>query len=200
MLPETEASEPPALHARAMDNLRFIRETMERAGSFTAVPGWGVVLIGFTATIAAVAAGSAVASSRWRSVWLSEAMIALVIGVASLRLKARRAEVKLTTGPGRKFTLSLAPPLVAGALLTYALSLAGLFGILPGLWLLLYGAGVVTGGAFSVRVVPIMGLAFMAIGTIALFLPVPWPAVLMGVGFGGIHIFFGAIIARRYGG
>ena len=194
------SSEPPALHARAMDNLRFIRETMERAGSFTGVPGWGAVLIGLTATIAAFAAGGSAASSRWRLVWLCEAVIAVTLGVSSMRRKARRAEVKLTTGPGRKFTLSLAPPLVAGALLTFALSSAGLFHALPALWLLLYGAGVVTGGAFSVRVVPIMGLSFMALGSVALFLPAPWPEVLMGAGFGGIHIVFGAIIARRYGG
>lgn len=195
-----QTDEPPALHARAMDNLRFIRETMERAGSFTAVLGWGAVAIGGTATLAAILAGADVSSARWRLLWLGEAAIALVIGVVSMRSKATRADVRLTTGPGRKFTLSLAPPLAAGALLTYALSRAGLFDSLPGLWLLLYGAGVVTGGAFSVRIVPLMGLVFMALGSVALFVPYPWPAVLMGAGFGGIHVVFGAIIARRYGG
>lgn len=192
--------ETPALHARAMDNLRFIRETMERAGAFTAVPGLGGILIGLTASIAALAAGPAVSAERWRLVWLSEALIAICIGVWSMRRKARRADVKLMSGPGRKFTLSLAPPLVAGALLTAALSRAGLYDTLPGLWLLLYGAGVVTGGAFSVRIVPLMGISFMTLGTVALLLPAPWPEMLMGIGFGGIHIVFGAIIARRYGG
>ena len=194
------SSDPPALHARAMDNLRFIRETMERAGSFTAVPGWGAIAIGVTAALATILAGADLASTRWRMVWLSEALIAIIIGTVSMRRKASRADVRLTTGPGRKFTLSLAPPLVAGALLTYALSRVGLFHSLPGLWLLLYGAGVITGGAFSVRIVPLMGLVFMALGSIALFVASPWPAVLMGVGFGGMHIVFGAIIARRYGG
>jgi len=191
---------PPALHARAMDNLRFIRETMERAGSFTAVPGWGGLMIGATATAATIAAGSSAATPRWRAVWLGEAIVALAIGVWSMRRKARSAGIKLTSGPGRKFTLSLAPPLVAGALLTMALSRDGIFQALPGLWLLLYGTGVITGGAFSVRVVPIMGLCFMALGLVALYLPSPWPEILMGIGFGGVHIIFGAIIARRYGG
>jgi len=191
---------PPALHARAMDNLRFIRETMERAGSFTAVPGWGGLMIGATATFATLAAGSSASTGRWRAVWLGEAIVALVIGVWSMRRKARLAGIKLTSGPGRKFTLSLAPPLVAGALLTMALSREGIFGALPGLWLLLYGTGVITGGAFSVRIVPIMGLCFMALGLVALYVPSPWPEVLMGIGFGGVHIIFGAIIARRYGG
>ncbi|MEP7272284.1 MAG: hypothetical protein ABI882_12340 [Acidobacteriota bacterium] len=191
---------PPALHDRAMDNLRFIRETMERAGAFTAVPGWGGILIGITASIAALAAGSSVGAHRWRVVWLGEALIAICIGVWSMRRKARRADSKLMSGPGRKFTLSLAPPLVAGALLTVALSRAGLYQTLPSLWLLLYGAGVVTGGAFSVRIVPLMGISFMTLGIFAILFPSPWPEILMGVGFGGIHIFFGAIIARRYGG
>ncbi len=195
-----EGGEPPALHSRAMDNLRFIRETMERAGSFTAVPGWGGVLIGLTASAAALSAGLDVTSSRWRFIWLIEAAVALTLGVSSMKRKARQAQVRLTTGPARKFTLSLAPPLVAGALLTIALSRTGFYQALPGLWLLLYGSGVVTGGAFSVRIVPVMGLSFMALGVIALLLPSPWPEFMMGIGFGGIHIIFGLIIARRYGG
>lgn len=199
-LEEAGPPRPAALHDRAIDNLRFIRETMERAGSFTAVPGWGGVLIGLTAILAAFAAGPSAASQRWRAVWLAEALVALAIGVWSMRRKARKADLKLTNGPGRKFALSLAPPLVAGALLTIVLAKAGSFQVLPGLWLLLYGTGVVTGGAFSIRVVPIMGLSFMALGLVALVVPAPLPEAVMGIGFGAIHILFGTIIARRYGG
>jgi hypothetical protein len=194
------APDPPALHDRAMENLRFIRETMENAASFTAVPGWGGVLIGLTATAAALLAGRTAESGQWRQVWLGEAFVAIIIGVVSMRRKARAAGIKLLSGPGRRFTLSLAPPLVAGAILTAALVRAGDYDTLPGLWLLLYGTGVITGGAFSVRIVPLLGLCFMALGSVALILPDPWPEILMGVGFGGLHICFGTIIARRYGG
>jgi hypothetical protein len=191
---------PPALHDRAMDNLRFIRETMERASSFTAVPGWGAMLIGASAVATALAAGVPAGASRWRTAWLVEAFVAIIVGIVSMRRKARAAGVKLYAGPGRRFILSLVPPLLAGAVLTIALNRIGQYRLLPGLWLLLYGTGVVTGGAFSVRIVPLMGIAFMGFGCLALALSEPWPEALMGLGFGGLHLCFGAIIARRYGG
>ncbi len=196
----TDLSDPPALHARAMDNLRFIRETMERAGSFTAVPGWGGVLIGVSAVGAAAIAGGSAFAPRWRTVWLGEAALALVIGILTTRQKARRARISLINGPGRRFILSLVAPLASGAVLTVALSRLESYSALPGLWLLLYGTGVITGGAFAVRVVPIMGMCFMTLGGLALILPSPWPEVLMGAGFGGLHLVFGLIIARKYGG
>jgi len=192
--------QPHALHTRAMDNLRFIRETMERAGSFTAVPGWGGVLIGVTAAGAAVIAGGSSLAPRWRSVWLGEAAVALVIGILTTRQKARRARISITNGPGRRFILSLVAPLASGAVLTIALSRVQAYSALPGLWLLLYGTGVITGGAVAVRVVPIMGMCFMALGGLALMLASPWPEFLMGAGFGGLHLVFGLIIARKYGG
>ena len=192
--------QPEPIHARAMDNLRFIRETMERAGSFTAVPGWGGVFIGITAIGAALAAGPSVQSPRWRITWLAEAVLAVSLGVWTTRRKAKRASISLASGPGRRFLMSLLAPLGSGAVLTVALSRSGSYETLPGLWLLLYGTGIVTGGAFSVRVVPIMGMCFIAFGALALLLPSPAAELLMGAGFGGLHIVFGLIIARKYGG
>ncbi|HKX26819.1 MAG TPA: hypothetical protein VJ302_03920 [Blastocatellia bacterium] len=197
-LPESEST--PALHHRAMDNLRYIRETMERASSFTAVPGWGGVLVGWTALVAAGVATLIRDEHEWMYIWACELPLALCIGGLTMKQKARAAQLKLLSGPGRKFTLSLAPPLLAGALLSIGLSHAGAYGVLPGMWLLLYGAGVVTGGAFSVKVVPVMGLCFMGLGAVAVFAPITWGNLLMAAGFGGLHIIFGTIIARRHGG
>lgn len=188
-----------ALHDRAMENLRFIRETMERAGSFTAVSGWGQVSIGITALLAAGVAAYQRDPSRWLAVWSLEALLALAIGGWTVARKARAAGLPLLSGPGRKVALSLAPPLVAGALLTAVLFEAGLLWPLPGMWLLLFGTGVVAAGAYSVRVVPVMGLSFMMVGVLALLAP-SWGDALMGLGFGGLHIFFGLLIAWRYGG
>lgn len=192
--------EPPALHARAMDNLRFIRETMERASSFTAVPGWGGVIMGVTALGAAVVAAQQTSVKSWLTTWLVEAFLALLIGGWAMDRKARAAETPLLSGPGRKFALSFSPPMIVGALLTAALYRAGLTSAIPGTWLLLYGTAVVTGGAFSVKVVPVMGLCFMALGAITLFSPETWRDALLAVGFGLLNIIFGVYIARRHGG
>lgn len=198
--PTPRDSAPPALHARAMDNLSFIRSTMERATAFTAVPGWGGVAMGVTALAATAAAQGRETRGEWLVVWLAASVLALAIGGWSMLVKARRAGTSVFSYSGRRFVLSYVPPLAVGGLLTLALVRAGLYSALPGTWLLLYGTGVVTGGAFSVRVVPIMGLCFMALGSIALLAPPAWGQWLMAAGFGGLHIIFGLIIARRYGG
>ncbi len=193
-------AKPVALDDHARDNLRFIRETMERASSFTAVPGWGGVALGITAAGAAVVASRQQAPYAWLITWLAEASVAFAIAAWSMASKARQANVPLLAGPGRKFALSFAPPMFTGALLTVVLFHAGLIGAIPGVWLLLYGTAVVVGGAFSIRIVPLLGLCFMVLGTVALFSPAAWGNALLAAGFGGLHIIFGAIIARNYGG
>ena len=184
----------------ALENLRFIRETMERAASFTAVPGWGGVAMGITGLVAASIAVRQSSPRAWLATWLIAALVAMAIGATTLVWKARNADVPLLSGAGQKFVLTLSPPLVAGGLLTAALYAAGMTGILPGLWLVLYGAGVITGGAFSVKIVPVMGLCLMSLGAVALVAPASWGNWFLAIGFGGIHIVFGLLIARSYGG
>ena len=182
-----------------MDDLSFIRTTMERATAFTAVPGWGGVAMGLSALIAAGVAAIQPTPGRWLAVWLAEAVVAVALGSAAMGFKARRARTPLWSRPARQFFLSYLPPVFAGALLTVVLVRSALSPLLPGTWLLCYGTGVVTGGAFSVRVVPAMGVCFMALGALALLAP-DWGDALMAVGFGGLHVAFGLVIARRYGG
>jgi hypothetical protein len=198
VIPQQE--EPPALHERAMDNLKYIRETMERATAFTAISGWGLVAIGITALAAAAVSVPQKTFKAWVTVWVAEALIALLIAGWSMDRKARAAKMPLLSGPGRKVAFSLSPPLIAGAIVTVVLYRAGLINAIPGLWLLLYGTGVVTGGMFSVNAVPMMGLCFMALGAAAFLAPAGFAVWLMAAGFGGLHIVFGVIIARRYGG
>jgi hypothetical protein len=192
--------EPIPIDARAADHLRYIRETMERAGEFTAVPGWGGVAMGITALVAAFVASRQTSPRVWLTVWLMEAFVAVAIAAPAAATKAHRANSALFSGPGRKFVLSFAPPVVVGGLLTFALYHAGVLAVLPGVWLLLYGTAIVTGGGFSVRVVPVMGLCLMTLGAAALFAPQGWGDAFMAAGFGIVQIGFGWWIARHYGG
>ena len=192
--------EPIPIDARAADHLRYIRETMERAGEFTAVPGWGGVPMGLTALAAAVLAARQTNPAAWTFVWLAEAFVAVAIAAPAAATKARRANSSLFSGPGRKFLLSFVPPIVVGGLLTLMLFHLGAFATLPGVWLLLYGTAIVTGGAFSVRAVPIMGLCLMVLGAGALFAPQAWGNMFMAAGVGVVQIALGIWIALRYGG
>lgn len=192
--------EPPALHERAMDNLRYIRETMERATAFTGISGWGEVAIGVTALVASGIAANQISFKSWVEIWIAEGLISLLIAGWSMDRKARAARMPLMSGPGRKAIFSLSPPIVAGALVTIVLFRARMTSAIPGVWLLLYGTGVVTGGMFSVPAVPLMGLCFMLLGAAALFVPPALTNWFMAAGFGGLHILFGVIIARKYGG
>jgi hypothetical protein len=173
---------------------------MERAVSFTAVPGWGTVIIGLTALATAIVASRQYTDAGWLLVWLGEALLAVTIGVTAMVRKARKQGTPLLRGSGARFAFSYTPPLVAGAVLTVVLFAAELAVALPGTWLLLYGTGVMTGGAFSVRAVPIMGLGFMVLGVAAFAAPPMWGDAFLAAGFGGLNILFGAIIARSYGG
>ena len=188
-----------ALGDRALENLSFIRSTMERATSFTGVPGWGGVVMGCTALVATAVAGRTTSPQDWLHVWLVEGVVAFLVGAWSLGRKSRRLQGSAFTRPARQFFLSFAPPVLAGALLTMVLWQAGEARLLPGTWLLLYGTGVVTGGAFSVRAVPLMGMVVIVIGAVALSWPA-WGTAGLAVGFGGVQIVFGLYIARRHGG
>jgi hypothetical protein len=188
------------LDAHAADNLRFIRSAMERASSFTAVPGLGGVAMGVTALVAAAVSLRARTPDVWLGVWLAEACVAVSIGVWAMARKARRTGSELFSGPARRFLLTLTPPLGAGAVLTLVLTREGLVTLLPGVWLLLYGTAVVTGGAMSVRTVLVMGALLMLLGCAALSSPAAFGTAYLAAGFGVVHIVFGLAIARRHGG
>jgi hypothetical protein len=195
-----QGSEPIALGDRAMEDLRFIRQTMEGGAAFTAVPGWGGVGMGLTALAAAALASGQPTAERRILVWTLEALLAVAIGAYAIHRKARRANLPVFSGAGRKFLLSFLPPALAGVVLTVALWQAGADSLLPGAWLLLYGAAVVTAGTFSVKIVPVMGICFMVLGAIALLAMPAAGDLAMAAGFGGLQIVFGVTIARRHGG
>ena len=190
----------PALSDRALDNLRFIRETMERAGTFTAISGWGIVAVGVVAMMAAGVARSRT-TVEWRvGTWVVTAAVCIALSLWATARKAKRSDLSMVSGPAQKLALAFAPAMLVGALLTIALLRIGANDLLPAVWLLLYGTAVVAGGAFSVRIIPVMGVCFMLLGAAALFAPPPFGDWLMVGGFGLVHVVFGFQIARRHGG
>ena len=196
----TEPDQPVSLSERAVDNLKFIRETMERSTHFTAVPGYGGMLMGATAIVAAYVASRQPYLRDWLIVWLTEAGLAFAIGLLAMWQKSKIAGESLFSVPAKKFVSGFAAPLVGGVVLTFGLWRFEHYEIMAPMWMLIYGAAVVTGGAFSVRVVPVMGWLFIAAGAIQFMLPASFGNILMGASFGLLHIVFGAIIAKRYGG
>lgn len=192
--------ELPSLHGRAMDNLKFIRETMEQATHFTAVPGYGGVFMGLTAIGAAFIAERQPLVKDWLAVWLIEAVLAFCIGLFATWQKSKISNTPLLSAPARKFTMSFLPPLICAIAITLGLWRLNHFEAIIPVWILLYGAAVVTGGSVSVRVVPVMGWCFIALGAIDFFLPAGFGNSMMAFSFGVLHIVFGLIIARRFGG
>jgi len=188
------------LPTRAAEDLRYIRQTMERSAAFTAVSGGGQILLGITALAASWIASRQTSASSWLRVWLAEAIVAVAIALFSMNWKANRSGLPLFSGPGRKVALGLLPPLAAGGVLTFLLFRAGVTAALPATWLLLYGAGITTGGMFSVAIVPVMGVCFMIVGALAALGPAAWGNWFLAAGFGGLHIIFGSLILRRHGG
>ncbi len=185
---------------RAIDNLAFIRDTMERSVHFTAVPGFGGILMGVTAVAAAYIAAQQSTPYEWMAVWLVEAGLAFAIGLLAMWQKAKIAGGPLVSAPARKFARAFAPPLVCGVAVTLGLWRYGQYEVMAPIWALCYGAAVVCGGAYSVRVIPVMGWCFMVLGAAAFALPAVYGNWLMASSFGILHIVFGAIIAKKYGG
>jgi hypothetical protein len=196
----SEINEPINISDRAMDNLQFIRETMERSTSFTAVPGYGGIFMGLTAIAAGFIGHRQPLGKDWLIVWLVEAILAFAIGLFAMWQKSKISETPLNSAPARKFVFSFLPPLICAVILTFGLWRFGFFEAMIPSWLLLYGASVITSGSFSARVVPVMGWCFIVLGTIAFVLPTSFGNLLMVLGFGILHIIFGTIIARRFGG
>lgn len=179
---------------------------MERSAQFTALPGRGIMLVGATALVTSVIAARYTHwMSRWILIWILEAAIAATIAVLAGYRKANRLGLPLWSGPGRRMLVALAPPLFAGAVLTIALFMNNdrfrLATVIPGMWLLLYGAALMAAGAHSVPPIPLMGSAFLVLGSVVLAANASFLMnAAMALGFGGLHLGFGWYIAKKHGG
>ena len=194
------AVKPDSVGDHAAENLVYIRQAMERSATFTSIPGAGGVGMGIVALAASVVAAQQKSGNRWLAVWLGAAGLAAIVGLIFMARKAKQGGGTLTGATGRRFALGMAAPFVAGAAITYELWAVRSFTAMAATWLLLYGAGVLTGGIFSIPLVRAIGVCFMALGIAAIVTPAEWGNVWLAIGFGGLHIGFGTYIARNYGG
>jgi hypothetical protein len=191
---------PTSVADRADENLRFIRETMERSHLFTTVPGYGGALMGITAIGAAIIASQHQFGREWLLIWMTEALLAFLIGIFAIWQKIKSSNSPLVSTPARKFAMSFLPPAVCGAAITFGLWQSGNHALMVPVWLLCYGAAVACSGIFSVRTVPVMGWSFIVAGLIAFVIPSSNADLMMGLTFGALHVAFGIFIGRRYGG
>ena len=195
----TGSAKVTPLHSSAEDNLRYIRASMEAASSFTGISGLGYMIAGASALPVTWLASQQASVEAWFTVWMLEAFFA---GGVVLALTARKAETQggsLWSGSGKKLMNAFLPTVGIGALLTLALAAQGEFTWLPGIWLAHYGAAVMTAGAHSVRIVPLMGALFIMLAAMVLLAPVS-ANLMLALGFGGLHLVFGFMIWRQYGG
>jgi len=189
-----------ALNERAIESLEFIRTTMARSAPFTAVSGAGGMAMGVLALVAAPLARSSSSNEQWLTIWVLSAAVAVPVGFVLMRAKARRHDLALWSAAGRRFAQGFVPAIAAGAVLTFGLVRADAVDLVPAVWLLLYGAGVLAGSSSSVPALAWLGALFMVLGVVSLFTPPAWRDLWLAAGFGALQIGFGAYIARNHGG
>ncbi len=196
----TPTTKPTPIDAGAVENLRYIRNTIEAAGTFTTVPGKGCIAMGITALAAAALESVPDLASSWLQIWVGAAIMAAAAALFFMEEKAKAQGLSLRSAVARRFFMTLVPAFLAGGVLTAALVDDVARSSITGLWLLLYGCGLAACGVFAIPAVLVAGLAFMAFGTVALGLPAAWSPAILALGFGGLHIALGVIILRDHGG
>lgn len=184
----------------AAEHLRYIRNTIEAAQTFTTVPGRGCIAVGIAGLIASILETIPALKPHWLPIWLAAAVVSSVTALYFMEQKARVQGLSLRRTVATRFFLTLTPAFVAGGILTVALTdLVGRETI-AGIWLLLYGVGIAAAGVYSIPLVLIAGFAFIGLGTVALAAPAAWAPWLLGAGFGVIHLVLGTLIVRDHGG
>ena len=192
--------EPTPIDSGAVENLRYIRSTIEAAHTFTTVPGKGCIAMGVTALVAVGIESLPQLGEFWLTIWVAAAAVACGSALWFMEQKARAQGLSLRRAVAKRFFMTLAPSFIAGAILTAALSSRVDRELITGMWLLLYGTGLATCGLFSIPAVCTAGLAFMALGTATLWLPPGSAHIVLALGFGGIHLALGTTIVRHHGG
>jgi hypothetical protein len=183
------------LDLHAIATLRYIRASMDGAGS-VAIPGSAGIAMGGIGLVAAALSLMPNLASYWLPIWLVAAPLAAIVGALLLAKSGSITTFVATGTPGRKLALGLLPSLFAGAVITAVLWSAEHTSAIPGTWLLLYGCGLISASVSTTAIVARMGACFTGLGIVALIGPAILHIPLLALGFGGLHILFGILIAR----
>ncbi len=183
------------LDSHAAATLRYIRASMESAASL-AVPGSTGIASGIVGVLAAIASSVPTLRPHWLIIWLLAAVAAAGVGGALLLRAPSLSSLTIDGAPIRRFAIGLLPSLFAGAVMTWVLWANAASRLIPGTWLLLYGCGLVAASAATTRALGILGGSFVAMGLLALLLPANAQILMLGAGFGGLHIVFGYLMGR----
>jgi len=190
---------PIPIESRALGTLAYIRTSIESSGSM-AVPGMAGIVMGGIGIIATIVASVPRGAPHWLGIWLVAAAVAFALGGAMMAREAAQSGHARYLGPVRKFLLCLCPALLTGAALTFVLWRAGATGLIPGVWLLLYGCAVLSASTVTIartmRLICIMGVLFMLLGLLAFAAPPDTHTLILGMGFGALHAIFGMLIGR----
>jgi hypothetical protein len=188
-----------AMDSHALGTLNYIRASIDAAGAF-AVPGTAGIAMGAVGLAAAGVASIPALAGYWLIIWLAAATLGAGLGVVLIARHRSGTGLPLYRGPARRFVLCLCPALLAGGVLTAVLYQAGDARLLPGAWLLLYGSAVLSATMMTapamMRLVGTMGGLFVVCGALAFEVSPAWHNVILGGGFGVLHLVFGFLIGR----
>ena len=183
------------LDSHAAATLRYIRASMESAASLS-VPGSTGIASGIIGVLAAIVSSVPALRPHWLAIWLLAGVVAAGVGGALLLRQPSLSALTIGGAPIRRFAIGLLPSLFAGAIMTWVLWANGGQWAIPGTWLLLYGCGLIAASAATARTIGILGGSFVATGLLALLLPASLQILMLGAGFGGLHISFGYLMGR----
>jgi hypothetical protein len=184
------------IDSHAVATLRYIRASMDAAAS-VAVPGSAGIAMGSIGVLATVASSTPGLREYWLGVWLMAAAIGGGVGFALMTRPASLRGLSLTGTPLRKFALGLFPALLGGAVMTAVHWTGGNMHAIPGTWLLFYGCALISASVSATRMIALMGASFVLLGLVALLAPERAQMLLLGAGFGGLHVLFGVLIGRN---
>ena len=184
------------IDSHALATLRYIRASMDAART-VAVPGSAGMGVGAIGVAAAILSSGAL-HAYWLTVWLCAAGVGAIAGALLLaRESSASSGFRLSGTPVRKVFLHLLPSLGAGAVLTLVLCKSGNLHAIPGTWLLLYGCALLHTSAVTTRLIAVLGGVFVGLALFAFALADTQQTLILGIGFGAVHMSYGAVMMRR---